>query len=88
MTGGGADCPVLPLCPPPCPPPSEFGPAESTLLTRWRTFWRDLPLARAGAVDRLLYRWVRPADIAAHSVGSTEGRDGRDGGVGMGGVRA
>ncbi|UIN37332.1 hypothetical protein [Methylobacterium oryzae] len=45
------------------PPRSDFELAENALLTLWRTFWLDLPLAWAGEVDRLLYRWAQPVDM-------------------------
>lgn len=48
----------------PTPPArSEFACTENALLTMWRTFWLDLPLAWAGEIDRLLYGWVQPVDI-------------------------
>ncbi|ACB24594.1 hypothetical protein CTI14_03215 [Methylobacterium radiotolerans] len=50
------------------PPPfgasrSKLPLAENPLLALWRAFWLDLPLARAGEVDRFLYRWVQPVDM-------------------------
>ncbi|KZC00860.1 hypothetical protein AU375_03021 [Methylobacterium radiotolerans] len=55
MTRGSSDLPAR-------PPSSEFDLAENALLTLWHTFWLDLPLAWASEVDRLLYRWIQPAD--------------------------
>ncbi len=68
---------------PSCPPRSEFELAEDALLTLWRTFWLDLPLAWACEVDRLLYRWVQPADVGDCLFGLDVGcgeRDGVEGG--------
>jgi hypothetical protein len=47
------------------------------LLTLWRTFWLDLPLSWASEVDRLLYRWIQPADIEDHLLGLDVGDVGR-----------
>ena len=54
MTRGSSDLPAR-------PPSSEFELAENALLTLWRTFWLDLPLAWASEVCRLMYRGVHPA---------------------------
>lgn len=70
MTRGSSDLPAR-------PPSSEFELAENALLTLWRTFWLDLPLAWASEVDRLLYRWIQPADIEDRLLGLDVGNAGR-----------
>lgn len=70
MTRGSSDLPAR-------PPSSEFELAGNALLTLWRTFWLDLPLAWASEVDRLLYRWIQPADIEDRLLSLDVGNAGR-----------
>ncbi|MWV22939.1 hypothetical protein FVE89_13205 [Methylobacterium sp. 2A] len=69
MTRGSSALPVHPQS-------STFELAGNTLMTLWRTFWIDLPLVWACEVDRLLYRWIQPADIGdrlpGYDVGSAD----------------
>ncbi|MBX9933498.1 MAG: hypothetical protein K2Y56_18570 [Methylobacterium sp.] len=48
---------------------SEFDLAQSAWLTLWRTVWLDLPLAWAGEIDRLLFRWIELIDTAGPHAG-------------------
>lgn len=75
MTRGSSALPAHPQS-------SEFELAENALMTLWHTFWLDLPLAWACEVDRLLYRWIQPADIQDCLFGLDIGNADRIGEVG------
>ncbi|MER2268281.1 hypothetical protein [Methylobacterium oxalidis] len=62
------------------PHPSSLQPdlhmAENPWLTLWRTFWLDLPLACAGEIDRLLFRWMEPLATTGSTIADQLADDG------------